>query len=211
VSRWSDLFDALSRADDSLDTVDTLIASALAADGVSQSVKSVPAQGGVPEATVGAASEHLPQSAPGEALAAWSGAEEERSGIVEYDAGAPRAWAEALTRLDPHRPPGDVPARRWVQFINDCGRFIDQGWAARAETLSWRALDLFGCDRDRPFARIDRLGLLWLTNGDMLVEMSETVAIVETKTGARLTFRRRPAEPGQVVLAWEQLPKDHGS
>jgi hypothetical protein len=46
---------------------------------------------------------------------------DERAGIIEFDGGLPRAWAEALARLDPTKPPGDVPARRWVQFIDDCG------------------------------------------------------------------------------------------
>ncbi len=35
---------------------------------------------------------------------------EERAAIIEYDGGAPRAWAEALARLDPARPP-----------VGDCG------------------------------------------------------------------------------------------
>jgi hypothetical protein len=39
----------------------------------------------------------------------WSDAEEERAAIAEYDGGAPRAWAEALARLDPNKPAGDVP------------------------------------------------------------------------------------------------------
>jgi hypothetical protein len=52
--------------------------------------------------------------------------------------------------------PGDVPPRRWLRFIDDCGHFLDGGWAARAKELGWGPLDLFGCDRERPFARIDR-------------------------------------------------------
>jgi hypothetical protein len=61
---------------------------------------------------------------------------------------------------------------------------------------------LFGCDRDRPFARIDQAGLLWLLNGNCLVALSETTAVVETPTGARQTYRRKPSGPGRV-LAWE--------
>jgi len=45
----------------------------------------------------------------------WTDAEEERAAIAEYDGGAPRAWAEALARLDPNKPPGDVPPRRWLR------------------------------------------------------------------------------------------------
>jgi hypothetical protein len=100
--------------------------------------------------------------------AMWGEAEEERAAIAEYDGAAPRIWAEALARLDPNKPPGDVPPRRWLRFIDDCGRFLDGGWAARAAALGWGPLDLFGCDRERPFARVDHLGLLWLLNGGTL-------------------------------------------
>jgi hypothetical protein len=62
-------------------------------------------------------------------------AEAERAAIIEYDGGAPRAWAEALARLDPANPPGDVPPVRWTQLIDDCGRFLDHGWAQRCAAL----------------------------------------------------------------------------
>ena len=53
------------------------------------------------------------------------------------------------------------------------------------------------------FARIDHLALLWLLNGDKLVELHRDKAILETASGARQTYRRRPVEVGCVVLAWE--------
>ena len=144
-----------------------------------------------------------PPSVPDFAPREWGAVEEERAAIVEYEAGAPRAWADALARLNPSKPPSDVPPRRWVQFIDDCGRFLDSGWAERAAMLGWGPLDLFGCDRERPFARIDHLALLWLLNGDKLVELHRDKAILETASGARQTYRRRPVEVGCVVLAWE--------
>jgi hypothetical protein len=58
---------------------------------------------------------------------AWTDAAEERAAIAEHDGGAPRVWAEALARLDPANPPCDVPTNRWQRFIDDCGRFLDQG------------------------------------------------------------------------------------
>jgi hypothetical protein len=133
----------------------------------------------------------------------WTDAEEERAAVVEYDGCAPRAWAEALARLDPSKPPGDVPPRRWLRFIDDCGRFLDDGWATRATALGWGPLDLFGCDRERPFARVEHLGLLWLVKGGTIVELHRDRAIVETERGAWQTYRRRPIEVGRVVLAWE--------
>ena len=84
----------------------------------------------------------------------WDETEEERAAIIEYDGGAPRAWAEALARLGPNNPPLDMSPQRWLRFIDDCCRFVDDGWAARAGALGWGPHQLFGCDRTRPFARI---------------------------------------------------------
>jgi hypothetical protein len=125
----------------------------------------------------------------------------ERTAIVELDGGAPREWAEGFARLDRARPPDDVPQRRWLQFIDDCGTFLDGGWAAKAAALGWGPLDLFGCDRYRPGARIDQAGLLWLMAGRRLVALTADSATIETASGGRLTYRRVPNDPGRV-LAW---------
>jgi hypothetical protein len=133
----------------------------------------------------------------------WTDTQEERAAITEYDGGAPRAWAEALARLAPADPPAEVPPRRWLRFIDDCGRFLDAGWAARAAALGWGPLDLFGCDRERPFARIDHMGLLWLVNGGSILDLHRDRAVLKTESGVLQTYRRRPVEVGRVVLAWE--------
>jgi hypothetical protein len=143
-----------------------------------------------------------PATAADRAVAIWGETEEECAAIVEHDGGIPRAWAEGFARLHPDRPPGDVPPRRWLQFVDDVGRFLDSDFAAVAAALGWGPYDLFGCDRDRPFARIDCAGLLWLLNGERLIALSENTATIETRTGARQTHRRKPVEPGRV-LAWE--------
>lgn len=149
--------------------------------------------------------EHIEQRAePNEQqVGAWTETCEERAAIVEYDGAAPRAWAEGFARLDTSKPPADVPQRRWLRFLDDCGRFLDGGWAARAAALGWGPLDLFGCDRERCVVRVDNLGLLWLLNGGKLIELHRDCAILETAGGARQTCRRRPVEVGRVVLAWE--------
>jgi len=137
------------------------------------------------------------------ALAIWSDAQEERAAIVEHDGKALRAWAEGYARLDPDHPLGDVPLKRWQTFIDDCGRFLDAGWAEKVVALGWRPLDLFGCDRERPFAHVGHAGLLWFLNGDRLVELGRHAAVIERRTGARQTYRRKPVAVGHVVLAWE--------
>jgi hypothetical protein len=134
--------------------------------------------------------------------AAWSDAEEERAEIVEHDGSIPLQWSEGFARLDPDRPPGDVPPMRWRRFVDDVGRFLDGPFCAVAISLGWGPFDLFGCDRDRPFARIDQAGLLWLLDGHRLVALSENTATIETRTSARQTYRRKPSERGRA-LAWE--------
>jgi hypothetical protein len=134
--------------------------------------------------------------------ATWSEAEEERAAIVEHDGGVPRAWAEGFALLDPNRPPGDVPLKRWQRFVDDVGLFLDSPFSAVAAALGWSPLDLFGCNRDRPFARIDQAGLLWLLNGDRLLALTEHTATIETRTGARQTYRRKPSGEHRE-LAWE--------
>ena len=89
-----------------------------------------------------------------------------------------------------------------MQFIDDVGVFLDSQFCVIAATLGWGPYDLFGCDRDRPFARIDRAGLLWLVKGEKLIVLTENTATIETKAGVRQTYRRKPNGPGRV-LAWE--------
>ena len=48
---------------------------------------------------------------------------EERAAVIEHDGGTPRAWAEGFARLDPSKPPEDMPQRRWLRFVDDCGAF----------------------------------------------------------------------------------------
>jgi hypothetical protein len=144
-----------------------------------------------------------PPPAPADTAPATGGeAEAERAAIVEHDGSIPHTWAEGFARLDPDRPPGDVPLRRWQRFVDDAGRFLDSPFCAVAAALGWTPCDLFGCDRNRPFARIDQAGLLWLLNGDRLVMLAEDAATIETRTGARQTWRRKPSEPGRV-LVWD--------
>jgi hypothetical protein len=131
--------------------------------------------------------------------------EQTDKGAHIVDGDAPRKWAEALARLDPARPPADVPDGRWQRFIADCGVFLDGGWAGRAAALGWVPLELFGCDRAKPFARVSRQGLLWLLNGRPLLALTGDIAAIANSTGGRLTFYRRPPEPGQV-LVWELAP-----
>ena len=135
----------------------------------------------------------------------WTDAEEERAAIVEYDGGAPRDWAEALARLNADKPPRHVPPKRWLRFIDDCGRFLDGGWADKAAKFGWGPLQLFGCDRKRPYY-VPHRGLLWEVNGGTVVALSHNLAIIEIEGGTRRAYKREPVEVGRVILAWELTP-----
>jgi hypothetical protein len=61
---------------------------------------------------------------------------------------------------------------------------------ATAVALGWTDADLFGCDDIRPYARIDRMGLVWLLNGRRVVAVTADTAAIETESGTQMTFRR---------------------
>jgi hypothetical protein len=140
------------------------------------------------------------------AAPAGSNKEEGCAAILQQQVATRREWAESCARLNPDRSPADVPLKRWHQLIKDIGEFVDGGWAKTAAALGWTFDDLVGADPERPFARLDKAGLLWLSNGKRLVAMCENTATMETKTGVTQTYRRKPHEAGRV-LVWELVPK----
>jgi hypothetical protein len=132
----------------------------------------------------------------------WSNAEEERAAIIEYEANAPRDWAEALAQLDRTKPPAEITHDRWLRFLDDCGRFLDGNWAHCARALGWGPLDLFGCDRRHPLRQLSRAGLLWLVDGGKLIAMSAELAVVERDGRQRRKYARLGIRSG-LVLAWQ--------
>lgn len=218
MSRWAETFVALSRG---LDTVDTMRHYAESSPTVSQSVHTVTQAGRISEAnpattplstcgyalqgadTLGTVDTTRRSEAPPATVShtvnSVTGAEDNNGADDETE------WSAIVACLDPDLPPGDVPPRRWRRFVDDVGHFLDGGFAPKANALGWGLFDLFGCDRERPFARTDQAGLLWLLNGNRLVAVSENTAVIETRTGARQVFRRKPNAAGRV-LAWELRP-----
>ncbi|WP_332717391.1 hypothetical protein [Pelagibacterium mangrovi] len=51
---------------------------------------------------------------------------EERAAIIEFDAGAPREWAEAFAKFLIRSKPKGVDEIEWSWFITTCGRMIDE-------------------------------------------------------------------------------------
>jgi hypothetical protein len=124
---------------------------------------------------------------------------------IEDGGGIPPAWVEGFALLHPNHPPVDVPSKRWATFIVDFRRFLDGPFCAAAVALGWKGHDLFGCDRGRPFARVDQSGLLWMLNGDQVIGLTADAAVIERNNGARQTWRRKATEATQV-LVWELRP-----
>jgi len=189
MSRWAEMFAALSHA---RDTVDPLRHNREAASTLSHTVESVTA----PEPM--RASPSLQRRA-GER---WSKSAAGCLVNIAHESEVPRVWAEGLAQLDRDRPPGDVPLLRWRRFIDDAMLFLDSHFCTIAATFGWAAQDLFGCDPDRPFARIDQAGLLWLLDGARLLAFTHITAVIETRAGGHQVWRRKPGDPAQV-LAWE--------
>jgi hypothetical protein len=149
------VLNALAVSAESVDRAETSLAIANGADADSSANS---AQSFDPPAKSGDAISAISANRSSLSGATWGENHEGRAAIVEHDGGIPRAWAEGFARLHPDRPPGDVQLRRWQTFIDDVGRFLDGGWAEKASALGWGSHDLFGADRDRPFARIDCAG-----------------------------------------------------
>jgi hypothetical protein len=95
-----------------------------------------------------------------------------------------------------------MPERRWRTVVYDIEKFLTSSFAETAAALGWDSLDLFGADSNRPFARIDQAGLLLLLGGNKLLTLTADTATIETRTGARQTYRRKPRGPGRALL-WD--------
>lgn len=139
---------------------------------------------------------------------------EAESALAELIAGLegvqdlPSEWLEGVFRLCRMSRTADVPASRW-QLLQERAVDFCRAWGPTAHALGWRALDLFGCHRLKPYYRLDASGLVWLLADREIVAMAPDSATLRTPTGARLTYRcrRDPVLDRQRVLAWE-LPQE---
>jgi len=109
-----------------------------------------------------------------------------------------------ITPRLPSVPPGDFPARRWDQLRRDAADFLASPWAMEAARFGWTDLDLFGVDADRPYTRLDGMGLLPALDGCKIVALSAEGATLETPGGVRQSYRRKAGRPGQA-LVWKPV------
>jgi hypothetical protein len=112
-------------------------------------------------------------------------------------------WLDLVNTLDMRRPPLDVPLSRWLNFLEDLRRFFDGRWLRQALALGWDEYQLFGCDREKPYARVDHQGLLWFTNCGEVTAMTEETADIVTALGAKHVYHARYPDPDLVCLPWQ--------
>jgi hypothetical protein len=124
---------------------------------------------------------------------------------VHSVAGLPQEIADGVRAILTADRAQRIPPQRWPQVQHDAARLVQGGWLERALALGWSAADLFGCDQRAPWHRLDRAGLVLLTGGHEIVELTEEVAALRTSTGSVLRFRRRPAATPPVALLWDLL------
>jgi hypothetical protein len=117
----------------------------------------------------------------------------------EASGGPPRQWCEGLRRLAAAEPVAGFSCNRWQQLIED-GRELLGDWGEQAARLGWTAEDLFGVHPTAPATRYDVVGLAPLLMGRQVSVMTVDRAIIATRSGSMLTYRR--GQPGAVLL-WD--------
>jgi len=122
----------------------------------------------------------------------------ERASICEFDGGIPREWAEGFAKLQSLTPPASVTEQRWLQVIDDAGRFLDS-WGAKLAALGWQVGETFGVHPARPELR--RGGLIWHLRGRRVLAASRDSVTIETGNGQRQRIYRL-ADPEHVHI-WE--------
>ena len=117
--------------------------------------------------------------------------------------GIPGDWHHGVCKLIALPCPASVRPPRWDRLQLDAAEFIET-WATQAAALGWSTYDVFGANRTKPIERVDQAGLVVLINGRELAVLTDSEAVIGTRTSAGLTYRRKWIEPasGQALL-WE--------
>jgi len=148
MSRWAEMFTALSRGVDTADTNDTtqpergrrgvvsLVSAVSTAPPPKMRRRGSP-RGCLPDTTF--------------ATAHRSGARPSKSAPqLPNTTATSRASAEGFARLDPDRPPGRTPPRRWRRFVDDIAHFLDSPFCGK---MTPRLPLCPPCPCDRPGAQ----------------------------------------------------------
>jgi hypothetical protein len=201
MSRWGEMFAALSHQPDTVDTVDTVRRQPVIPLTVSHSVHCVTRAEREIEATA-------PDDAQQPAVVDCD-EPDERAAIIEYGAGVPRRWAEGYAALSTMPAPTGFSPERWQRIVDAVGVFLDR-WAAEAIRCGWSDLDVFGVDPDRPDARFDAMGLVLLLDRREIVSIDERgVDLITSPDHVHQRYYRRPRPVGTVLL-WDSVVAKRG-
>ena len=193
MSRWSEMFAALSHRVDTIDTRDTIPPQQTPTRYCVRSVNCVNATEDKAEVRA--------RVTPDQPVVIHADDLDERAAPIEEGAGVQRSWAEGYAALCAMSPPSGFWPERWRRVVDATGVFLDR-WADTAIACGWTDLDVFGCHPDRPAARFDCMGLVLLLDLREVVGVDDCGADLVTNTGAKQRFRRRPLPRGTVTL-WE--------
>lgn len=113
--------------------------------------------------------------------------------------GLPAAIVEGLERLRVMAAPRVQNPVAWRVSVTDAIALAQDGWAARALSLGWSALDVFGAVAD-PGGSAGDDGLATWLQGRKLSVISATFALAEAD-GGKFYFNRH--DRGGTRLLWE--------
>lgn len=112
---------------------------------------------------------------------------------------APSGWVDGFARLASNPLPG-FSNDRWLRVLRDGERFLVD-WAAKAEALGWRDVDVFGCHPEAPGTNLELMGLVPLIGGRTIVAMTaDRACIAMSPDRTALTFYRTPMKG--ATLLW---------
>jgi hypothetical protein len=121
--------------------------------------------------------------------------------------GAPTEWHALLAELERCACPDWMSHGRWDLLLADTENFLTR-WGSTANALGWKARDLYGVHRVAPGARFDAMGFLFFVQGGSVPLITAHSASIHRRTGARLTYRRRPNIADAVLLSTLLTPID---
>ena len=118
--------------------------------------------------------------------------------MVATPRGVPEEWAQGVADLLTRSAPETWPADAWETMRADALRFLREH-AAGAAGLGWTTAEVWGAHRSQPWQRIDVLGLIPLLKGGRVLTVHSAGAVIEMRSGSRITFYRGET-PGTVPV-----------
>lgn len=112
--------------------------------------------------------------------------------------------AASLAALERRRP-DHIEAADWQQAVEDGRRFLTR-WGEQAAALGWVETDVFSLPPVpknphpmwRRLARVDELGLVWLTHGKPVIALTSDSAAIAASGGGKLHYYKKVSQRGHA-------------